>query len=523
MSESEAVAGVALAVELRAASEPAFVPEPPRRRIGDVLPVRFRSDVELCGELQRVQAVESMLAAYKTELVLALAAQRPAELDLAEGEPGAATWGPGEVRLPEVSEFFPDELGQVLRCSRAAATELAETSIVLLTRLTATWGRLADGLLDWPRARAIAAELGWPARDVPDSVVHAVEGEVLPRAAGLGIRALRELIRARLLAHGVDLSERRRRDAEQLANVRIVPERDGMSELRAFLPTASATACADAVDRYARMLEADGDTRPLGSLRAVVLADLVLRPWDTSRPPVTAQLTITAPIATLRTQHPAGHDGAAASGTGSGPQPIADLDGKPITAACLRSILEQLDAVCPGGLQAPAGGSLAISLVDPVSGRLRAVLTRAQLQALARAGCPDHPAGDDEAADCGCPILDRPDPTDRYRPTAAQYRFVRTRDRGCRFPGCANKAGWSDADHVIPHACGGQTACENLCCLCRRHHRLKTHAHGWLFVMTDDGTLTVTTPAGVTRTTRPPGLTPPPTRVLPEADDPPPF
>jgi hypothetical protein len=241
-----------------------------------------------------------------------------------------------------------------------------------------------------------------------------------------------------------------------------VPERDGMSELRAFLPTASATACADAVDRYARLLKADGDTRPLGSLRAVVLADLVLRPWDTSRPPVTAQLTITAPITILRTQHPAGHDGAAPSGTGSGPQPIADLDGKPITAACLRGILEQLDAVCPGGLQAPAGGSLAISLVDPVSGRLGAVLTRAQLQALARAGCPDHPAGDDEAGDCGCPILDRPDPTDRYQPTAAQYRFVRTRDRGCRFPGCANKAGWSDADHVIPHACGGQTACENL-------------------------------------------------------------
>src|SRR4051812_19086328 len=243
-----------------------------------------------------------MLAAYKTELVLALAAQRPAELDLPDGTPGAAsaTWGPGEVRLPEVSEFFPDELGQVLRCSRASATDLAETSNVLLIRLTATWERLADGLLDWARARAIAAELGWPAADVADPIVHAVEGEVLPRAAGLGIRALRELIRARLLAHGVDLSERRRRDAAQLANVRVVPERDGMAELRAFLPAASATACADAVDRYARLLKADGDTRPIGVLRAEVLADLILRPWDTSRPPVTAQLTITAPISTIR-------------------------------------------------------------------------------------------------------------------------------------------------------------------------------------------------------------------------------
>src|SRR3712207_6874590 len=39
-----------------------------------------------------------------------------------------------------------------------------------------------------------------------------------------------------------------------------------------------------------------------------------------------------------------------------------------------------------------------------------------------------------------------------------------------------------------------------------RSHRLKTHAPGWSFAMDDDGTLTVTTPSGVTRVTRPPGL-----------------
>ena len=50
------------------------------------------------------------------------------------------------------------------------------------------------------------------------------------------------------------------------------------------------------------------------------------------------------------------------------------------------------------------------------------------------------------------------------------------------------------------------TDCDNLCCLCRRHHRLKTHARGWLYVMTPDGVLSVTTPSGVTRTSRPPGL-----------------
>ena len=62
-----------------------------------------------------------------------------------------------------------------------------------------------------------------------------------------------------------------------------------------------------------------------------------------------------------------------------------------------------------------------------------------------------------------------------------------------------------DLDHAHPYEHGGSTACWNLCCLCRRHHRIKTHARDWSFTLTRDGRLVVTTPAGVTRTTRPPG------------------
>ena len=53
----------------------------------------------------------------------------------------------------------------------------------------------------------------------------------------------------------------------------------------------------------------------------------------------------------------------------------------------------------------------------------------------------------------------------------------------------------------------------SLCCLCRRH-QLKTHAPHWQYRMTPDGTLMVTTPAGVTRATRPPGTAPPTARHL---------
>jgi hypothetical protein len=76
----------------------------------------------------------------------------------------------------------------------------------------------------------------------------------------------------------------------------------------------------------------------------------------------------------------------------------------------------------------------------------------------------------------------------------------------------------------FPHAAGGETACGNLCCLCRRHHRLKAQALGWRFTMTPDGVHTVTAPSGITRVTRPPGLHQlADWSVLPPDEDQPPF
>jgi hypothetical protein len=203
-----------------------------------------------------------------------------------------------------------------------------------------------------------------------------------------------------------------------------------------------------------------------------------------------AELTVVAPLDALRAS--------------SRPQPVAEVSGQPITAAHVRELLRRLDALCPGGLQAPIGGTLTIALVESATGELRAAVTRPELERLARRGCRTHPE-----SDCECPVVDRPPPVSRYRPSASQRRFLRIRDRTCRHPGCANRAGWADLDHVVPHARGGPTDCANLCCLCRRHHRLKTHARGWRFAMTADGVLSVTTPGGITRTTRPPGHSPP--------------
>jgi Domain of unknown function (DUF222) len=479
-------------------------PEPWPARLGELLPVAGMTAGQIAAHLQQVQqAARAELAAFEAELIVGLAERRPAAADRRPGQPGAASgeWA-AEVLEVEVSEFFADELALIQNCSRTQATVRWERSATLRKRLPATWAALADGRLDRPRADALAAELGWPARETPDAVLAAVEAAVLPQASGLSVTRLRERARAELIAADPAAAERRRRRAQREADVTVRGLGDGMGELRGRLPYPDAAAVRARVDAVARAAKAAGDARPLGQLRAQALHDLVTHP-DGEQPGVSAHVQVVAPLDTLESAAAAaaaGEGGAADVGgePGAESEP-ATVDGQPVTAAQLRELLERIDALCPGGLQAPTGGSLAIALVD-AAGRLLASATRRELEAAARRGLGLSP----------------PPAVDRYQPSPAQRRFVKTRDRGCRHPGCAHRAGWADLDHVIAHAAGGETDCTNLCCLCRRHHRLKTHARGWRYAMTADGVLSVTTPSGITRTSRPPGMPPP-------DDDPPPF
>ena len=401
-----------------------------------------------------------------------------------------------------MSEFFADELALVCNTSRTAAGLLHEQAQTLLERLPATWAALADGLLDWPRARALACELGRPADGTDPAVVTAVEAVVLPQAAGLSLRRLRELTRRELLARDAEAADRRRRQAAARVDVRVRATGDGMAELTSGHALPTAAAIRDRVDQLAWLLKTDdGDPRPIGVLRAEVLAQLVLRPWETpgNGTGVTAQLTVEAPLAAL-------HDRVRAPEQAA---PTATVNGSAITAAHLRALLTELDLL---GVHPPPGSSAQIAITGP-AGELLGTATFPELRRLATRGCPTH------GFTCACTVLGMPPPVDRYRPTPAQRRFVTTRDRTCRFLGCTNRAGWADLDHVLPHAAGGPTCCTNLCCLCRRHHRLKTHDPGWHFHLDPGGALHITTPSGVTRTAPPPARHP----SRPHLDDPPPY
>jgi hypothetical protein len=460
------------------------------------LPVSWLSDDELAVELQRVQQRRATDAAYEAELIMTLAGQRPAGDDPPPDSPGARKPGWAvDAGYDGVSEFFAAELSAVLNLGRGTASYRHARAHTWLTKLPATFAALQAGQLDERRATQLAEVL----QHTSAEIAGRVEAALLGCANDLSVARLRARATEELLRLDAAAADERRAAAEKAADVHLYPSAtDGRSTLAADLPTDEATECFDVVDQLARMLKADGDDRPIGVLRAHVLSLLVRRPADNGLPPVCANLTVTADLASL-------------AGASSVP---GEVNGLPITAAHVRELLTRIGAL---GLTAPDGGTLSFAITGP-DGELLATTTPVELARLARRGCPTHP---DEG--CGCPVLGPPPPTAAYAPTDRQRAFVTVRDRRCRFPNCGQRIGWADLDHVTTHACGGATDCTNLCCLCRSHHRLKTFARGWRFAMDDDGTLHVSTPSGVTRTTRPPGLRPPPEPPPAAIDDSPPF
>ncbi|MCR6031583.1 hypothetical protein GGQ22_09000 [Nocardioides sp. zg-579] len=76
------------------------------------------------------------------------------------------------------------------------------------------------------------------------------------------------------------------------------------------------------------------------------------------------------------------------------------------------------------------------------------------------------------------PVIDLADHThvEQYEIPGRLRDQVALREPQCVFPWCTRPAAACDCDHITPHATGGATCTHNLAPLCRRHHRLKTHA-----------------------------------------------
>lgn len=73
-------------------------------------------------------------------------------------------------------------------------------------------------------------------------------------------------------------------------------------------------------------------------------------------------------------------------------------------------------------------------------------------------------------------------------------RALKSRDRGCRFPGCTQHR-FVDAHHIEHWAHGGATKLDNLVLLCRHHHRL-LHEGGYQLVRRPHGDVIFRRPDG---------------------------
>ncbi len=95
--------------------------------------------------------------------------------------------------------------------------------------------------------------------------------------------------------------------------------------------------------------------------------------------------------------------------------------------------------------------------------------------------------------------------TRTYQPTDVMREHIALRDKTCVFPHCTRSArpvrqrstgDYShDADHIAPYESGGETSTDNLACLCRLHHLLKTHTE-WRYSMIGPGEYLWTSPTG---------------------------
>jgi hypothetical protein len=92
--------------------------------------------------------------------------------------------------------------------------------------------------------------------------------------------------------------------------------------------------------------------------------------------------------------------------------------------------------------------------------------------------------------------------------SAPLRRALNARDKGCRFPGCANTR-YMDVHHVKHWANGGETKPSNLVSLCRFHHRA-VHEGGIRIEILDDGALRFVWPDGEDVDNVVPGCTQPP-------------
>lgn len=334
---------------------------------------------------------------------------------------------------------------------RTVQREISE-AMTLVECFPATVAGWEAGQLSRRHVRAVAdAGIALPRemREEFDRFAAALAGEVSPG------RLKTRLSVAAQKWHPQTLTERHR-TARESRCVRVVPGENGMSDVIATLPTVLAEAVLDRLTQQARVI-IDARTDPSVSTAA---ASPDVRTVDQVRADVFADMLLTADPMIDPTR------------AGDGPGALGKIRAK------VQVIVPALAMLAPGRENATPAELVGHGPLDAETARRLAEATSLPWDRVVT-----HPI-------TGAVLH-----ADTYARTAAIDRFLRARDRHCRYPGCTAPAIRCEIDHTIDHARGGPTTVTNLCCLCQRHHTQKQFTR-WEVRQLAGGVLEWTSPTG---------------------------
>jgi hypothetical protein len=389
---------------------------------------------------------------------------------------------------PLVAEFCVAELGTTLGISTTAAKKLIGHALELRHRLPRLWAQVHAGQVPAWRARAVADTTIHSSPALTREAAGFVDSQVAAVAGRLGQAQLDRLVAETIKRYNLAVADPAAdpEDGWQHVDPRHVTVNTddvhyaGTLRIEAEVDIADALDLDRAVAHHAAAQKALGSELPLDARRAKALGDL-------ARTQTALELLTGRPDA----DRASGPDPDTRRQDRVSPDTDADTEGQDnLPAARAVVIHAHFDASFSGD-----------ATVFGPTGRMengQRLILLDQIQSW---------CGDSRTKVTVKPVIDL-----NTRLTAQGYKVpadireqVQLRDRTCVYPWCTRPARHCDIDHIIEYdhdadAEGrpqpGPTRTDNLACLCRFHHRLKTHS-AWHYRMVEPGVFEWTSPHGL--------------------------
>uniref|UniRef100_UPI00068890D8 HNH endonuclease signature motif containing protein n=1 Tax=Arthrobacter sp. Br18 TaxID=1312954 RepID=UPI00068890D8 len=391
----------------------------------------------------------------------------------------------------------------------ACTLSLSErTAGALLRRSHALCRDFPDTLVALRRGRIFyhhATEIIEQSEGVPVSGRAGYERCLLAAAPGRTRAQLARLGRRERERHHPEAIPVRQAKAAADRRLELIPDRDGMCWLSAYLRAETASGVFAMVTDLARSVQGSDEARTLTQLRADVLVDLLTSPdlnTNTNPDPRTEPNTdpdtgshagTTGAVMGGRTGGGSGGMYGGSGGSGGSGGMYGGSGGSGGTGDRWHAgrgrigaeVLLTMDVPTLLGLAERPAQLEGYGPLSPASAR--------ELAAISKHFTPLLVGGDSNALAMGR--------TARL-PSKLLRRWLRFQDETCRFPGCSRGAAHCEVDHSVPWSHGGTTDHDNLAHLCAKHHRFKSIT-SWNLTDNTAGVLSWTSPTHRAYTTTP--------------------